>query len=83
MDSVVTPCEALSLMYQKEVEEREKERGCLCQMESSGRKSSFSVKSRDLGAKSSLRSCIIFISRKGELVMGGMGHLPKQAVTKW
>lgn len=36
-------------------------------------KSSFSVKSRDLGAKGSLKSCIIFISRTGELMMGGDG----------
>jgi hypothetical protein len=84
MDRVVTSCKAPSLMCQKEVEERERERGCLCQVESSGRKSSFSVKSRALEAKSSLKSCIIFISRKGELMKGvGMGDLPRQAVTKW
>lgn len=83
MDSVVTPCKAPSLMCQKEVEERERERGCLCQVESSHRKSSFSVKSRDFEAKSSLKSCTIFISRKGELMKGwGVGDLPKQAVTK-
>lgn len=77
MDSVVSPREAPSLTYQKEVEERGRGCGCPCQMESSGRKSSFSVTPRDLGAKSSLKSCIIFISRKGELMMGGMGDLPK------
>lgn len=65
---------APSLMNQKEVEEHEREHGWLCLMESGGRKFSFSVKSRDLEAKSSLKSSVIFISRKGKLMKGvGIG----------
>lgn len=48
MDSVVTPCkEAPAVMCQ----EHERECEHLCHMESSGRTSSFLVKSRDPGAK--------------------------------
>lgn len=78
MDSAVTPREALSLTYQKEVEEHGGGDVGVCQMESSGRKSSFSVKSRDLRAKSSLKSCIIFISRTGELMMGEWAICPNR-----
>lgn len=74
MDSVVTPCKVPSLMYQ----EHERECEHLCQMEFSGRKSSFSVKSRDPGAKSSFESCIIFISWKGELMKGGWVICPNR-----
>lgn len=65
MDRVVTSCKAPSLMCQKEVEERERERGCLCQVESSGRRPSFSVKSRDLEAKAHSNLVLYLFLGKG------------------